>query len=141
MIIWGLFIALLSSMSSLIHIHLKKKINIETIIILTNIIYLIAISCYYYSKKDIIKNDILNIDNETIFMLFLLTLGCQILSTIIYNYLIAYYPVYKISTIVSISPLITMLLSYILYKTHVSIKSAIGCLIMIIGLIIISSDK
>jgi len=139
MIILALFIAFLSSVSSIINKLLGFTFCNETIILISGIINLILLIIFSYFKKEKIIND-LEMDKFTpsVLLLFLITtIGCSLISTITYNYIINLHPPHRISTMLSVTPVFTMILSYYILETNITKHSIIGTLIVLIGIFII----
>lgn len=143
MILLSLFIAFLSSVSTIINKSLTNTMCNETVILITGLINTLLLIIFALSRKEKIVKDLIadKFTPKVITLFLVMTVGCSLLSTIIYNYLIDLHPPHKISIFISVSPVFTLLLSYYVLNIEVTKKSVLGVFIVLLGVLTIASEK
>jgi drug/metabolite transporter (DMT)-like permease len=135
----GFLISFLWGLSPILTKTRMDKIDYEIILLMDIFLYFILIFIYLLYKNKNIKKSILNIDKSTLFI----TLFAGIFCTFIPGYLYVYClketdntPI--VCAIVGISPLFTLLISYLYLKEKITLSSIIGILLIVLGIVIIS---
>lgn len=141
MIIPAILIAVLSAVGSIIHKIICEKISGETVLIMTTIINIIVMSLYSSYHTDKLSVDYHKINYNLILLLLFMTIGCTLFANILYTKLLEKNKTpYKIGLITSLSPLISMYFSHIIFNNKLNKKSIIGSLIVVLGISLIITE-
>lgn len=135
----GFLISLLWGLSPILTKERMSKIDYEIILLLDIFLYFILIFFYILYKNESIKERLLKIDLKTL----LITLFAGIFCTFIPGYLYVYCLDKSDNTaivcaIVGISPLFTLIISYLYLNEKITLASIMGILLIVIGIVIIS---
>ena len=144
-IIIALLIAFIWGLSPVIFKYLIKHNNIPDyiIILIQAIIYVLASILYIFIYKlDYIYNDLYTHKNHIPLLAFLSLLSVY-LANVLYLYALSNCVKVNIMSIIvfTITPIVTLIFAFFLLNELLTIKSFIGCCLVIIGVIIIFNDN
>lgn len=144
-IIIALLIAFIWGLSPVIFKYLIKHNNIPDyiIILIQAIIYVLASILYIFIYKlDYIYNDLYTHKNHIPLLAFLSLLSVY-LANVLYLYALSNGVKVNIMSIIvfTITPIVTLIFAFFLLNELLTIKSFIGCCLVIIGVIIIFNDN
>jgi uncharacterized membrane protein len=133
----ALSFALLSSIYVISMKHISNHITTPTILTIIGIFYFLFTISYYIYHKNIIHNDITNINNNILFILLLAVVASS-LSTIIYHDMLQGNGSAVITSITSLTPVFVALLAWLILKEKITTSMMIGILIIVVGTYILT---
>lgn len=141
----AIFIAFIFGVSPIIHKYIFNNVPTLTpqlMFIFGGITYFLFTLVYAISEKQSIITNIKTIP-LSIIALFLFGASISFYANYLYFNIISKNPSHLVSSLIFISPLFTLILSYFLLKEEISLMSVIGILLIVVGVIIvaISSKK
>jgi drug/metabolite transporter (DMT)-like permease len=120
---------------------LDNNISFQTYFLISASIFFVCTLIYlliFFNFNNILK-ELKNINNNILFLLFLNVVLVLFFSQILYYYLLKKTDkISKITVIIGLYPLITLILSIFVLKEEISIKTFIGFIISILGICIIN---
>jgi len=120
---------------------INNNISFETYFLISAFVFFISTLIYLsiFNNFNIIHKEIKKINYSILFLLFINVFIVVFFSQILYCYILKKtHNISKITVIVGLYPLITLILSILVLKEKLSLKVFIGFLISIIGICIIN---
>lgn len=134
----AIFISFLWGVSPIILKQLVNKFDKMTVLFIDGVIYFIftlLLGFYYY---DTIMKDIPKITLYDGLLLFLIAILPGIVANVLYMTVIENHDSYIITALVCISPFFTLALAYFFTKENVTIWGAMGTVLIVSGILMIS---
>lgn len=113
-------------------------INQITHMLFTSSFYVIIIYLFAYYNRQVIKDDMQKVDKSLILLFFMFALCFMFATNYTNNYLIRNSNPSYISSMTSITPVVTLLLSYFFLKEEITKNKLIGIITVVTGLIIMN---
>jgi len=140
--IWiGLLISFLWGIQTVIHKHLLKHISGISIMVYSSIIYTSLLIIFgYYNRKILIK-DSKKINVRIGSIIFFTAVFTLFLTNILYYYILKNHESGIVSSLISASPIFTVVFAYLFLKEQISMYGYVGILSVVIGVILINIDN
>ena len=119
--------------SPLIYKKYSDKMNYKTIMIIIGIISFLGSIVLYIIDPEVVKSDISKTPSTHILLLCLLVFLTFFVGNAVYMYALKDNESYKLASIVSIAPVITLLISVFFFKQQVDWKGIVGVLLASFG--------
>lgn len=129
--LWGLA-------SILQKIIYKTNISYATMTVLTGFFYFIPLVLFYLKKRKSINQDLSKLSLSSYLLIACTVITTSFIANLIYYHLIKQYSASLVTTLVSTAPLFTVILAYLILKEKLNLKSLIGIVVTITGIILIS---
>ncbi len=136
----AVFIAFIFGVSPIIHKYIFNNVPSLTpqlLFIFGGIAYFLFTFVYAISKKQSIITNIKTIP-LSMTLLFLFGASLSFYANYLYFNIISKNPSHIVSSLIFISPIFTLILSYFLLKEEITITSIIGILLIVTGVIIVA---
>jgi len=135
-ILLSLFIAFLWGIQPVIHKYLLKKINGITLMLISSIVYLLAVCLTVVVMSKTNKNivDDLRTLTSTDFIIIIVTaIFTVFLANMIYYYVLKDHETSFIASLMYTSPIFTLILSYLFLKEKIEWIGILGIILMFLG--------
>jgi drug/metabolite transporter (DMT)-like permease len=140
--IWiALVISFLFGIQTVIHKHLLNHISGMSVMLYSAIVYTVLIMLSAYYTKSVIIKDLKKIDLRISAILFFSAVFTAYLTNVLYYYILKTNDSSIISTLISSSPVFTVIFAYLFLKEKISLYGFIGIISIIIGVILINKDN
>ena len=140
--IWiALVISFLFGIQTVIHKHLLNHISGMSVMLYSAIVYTVLIMLSAYYTKSVIIKDLKKIDLRISAILFFSAVFTAYLTNVLYYYILKTNDSCIISTLISSSPVFTVIFAYLFLKEKISLYGFIGIISIIIGVILINKDN
>jgi len=140
--IWiALVISFLFGIQTVIHKHLLNHISGMSVMLYSAIVYTVLIILSAYYTKSVIIKDLKKIDLRISAILFFSAVFTAYLTNVLYYYILKTNDSSIISTLISSSPVFTVIFAYLFLKEKISLYGFIGIISIIIGVILINKDN
>ena len=134
-ILLALFIAFLWGIQPVIHKYLLKRVNSITIMLISSIVYLIAllIKISFSQTYNLFLGDIGKLTARDFLIICVTSLFTVFLANMIYYYILKDNETSIIVSLIYSAPVFTLLLSYLFLKEKIDLLGIIGILLIILG--------
>jgi len=140
--IWiALVISFLFGIQTVIHKHLLNHISGMSVMLYSAIVYTVLIILSAYYTKSVVIKDLKKIDLRISAILFFSAVFTAYLTNVLYYYILKTNDSSIISTLISSSPVFTVIFAYLFLKEKISLYGFIGIISIIIGVILINKDN
>jgi drug/metabolite transporter (DMT)-like permease len=136
----ALFIALLTGLLPVVHKHLLGKYNPMSILIISAVIYSIAVIGLAYNQFENIKTDLKKITWTDSGIIVLLVLLCTFFSNILYYIVLKANNSFEVASIIDAAPFFTLILAVMFLHEHIHATGLLGVIFTIVGVILISMN-
>jgi hypothetical protein len=134
----SLLLALVTSVQVILYKYASKKLNQQTIIAITGLMYFTFMLGYMLYNKDVIMSDSVNI--STLFLIILIVAGLlSVIQTLTYHHAISTYNPAVVHSLMSLTPVLVAIMSFLILGNNITQKQMIGISIIVFGSIIIST--
>jgi drug/metabolite transporter (DMT)-like permease len=139
----SIFVAFIWGATPTVHKYIFNNIQYmtpQTMIVFGGISYFIFTLVYGYCEKNTIIKTAKQIPLSLLLVMFL-TAFMGFFANYLYFNVIGKHSSYVVSSLIFISPLFTLILSYLFLKEDISLKSVIGVILIVIGVILVALSK
>lgn len=139
----ALFIAFIFGLSPIIHKYIFTKvptITPQTMFIFGGIFYFVFTLIFALNEKETLTKDIKNIPSAVL-LIFLFGTATTFFANYLYFKIIRKNASFLVSSLIFISPLFTVILSYLLLKEDITIISVIGVIFIVLGVVLVAMSK
>lgn len=136
----ALFIALLTGLLPVVHKHLLGKYNPMSILIISAVIYSIAVIGIAYTQFENLKTDLKKITWTDSGIIVLLVLMCTFFSNILYYIVLKANNSFEVASIINAAPFFTLILAVMFLHEHIHATGLLGIIFTIVGVILISMN-
>lgn len=133
-----IFVAFLWGLAPILLKRLVTKFDKITILVLDGILYFLFLLLIGYNYYDKIVKDIPKIDAFDASLMFFTAVITGLMGNLIYMLLLEGHDSYIITALVSMSPFFTLLLAYFFTKEKITIWGAMGTVLIVSGILMIS---
>jgi len=137
-ILIAIFVALLWGIAPILLKRLVSKFDKMTILVFNGILYFLVLLLIGYNYYHKIVKDIPKIDAYDVSLMFFTAVITGLMGNLTYMLLLEGHDSYIITALVSISPFFTLILAYLFTKENITIWGAMGTVLIILGILMIS---
>lgn len=139
----ALFIAFIFGISPIIHKYIFNNVPTltpQTIFILGGISYFVFTLMFALFEKEALVNNMKNIPSSII-MIFIFGTAMSFFANYLYFKIISKNASYLVSSLIFVSPLFTLILSYLFLKEDITVHSVIGIVLIVVGVILVAMSS
>jgi len=137
----ALGVALLWGAQPIIHKHLLATFHPQTMMLLGTTFYLVCLGAYTAYSWKVIKSDLPKITWRHLAWAALASVAGGFLAQVLYLYALSKHPSHLVMPLIYSSPVFTLLLGYLLLKEKISLRAAVGVVLIIAGIIVVALHK
>jgi len=138
LIINGLIVSMVFGVSTIFQKLLLQELSNKEVMYIHNLIYFTAINIYFYSDLGSIHNRFLNLDFKQCTYFFFLSVVCVLISSTLYYDLLNNHSPGIVSMIVSLNPLFTLAISYLIFQERLNTNQLLGVGLILSGTFMLS---
>lgn len=130
----SLSIALLWSLAPIFHKYIYKSgIDPKTMMIISGISYASMLIAYIFVHKSTFISDIPRLTVSTVAVIFVSVLLTSFTANLLYYYAIKHHEAFLVTGLAYTAPLFTMVFAWLLLKEKISMRAAMGVLLIVVG--------
>ena len=129
----SLIISLLIGVSTIIQKLMLKELSKYEVLYIHNFIYFMALNLYFHKDLTTIYSRASNLDYKLYLYFFVFSILCIFLSNLMYYKLLDNHNPGIVSVLVSVNPIWTLAISYIIFNENLTKRQLIGVAFIICG--------
>ena len=137
----ALFVSFLWGIQIILHKYILRKTNPYVIMIVGSIFYFVCISVFTIYNWTNLKDDIYNLDMQTIVLIGIAMIFATLLANLLYLLVLKDNDSYIVAALVYSSPVFTFLIAYLFLKEKVTIYGFIGFALIIAGILFLAFNE
>ncbi len=138
----SLLVSFLWGGAPVIHKYLMstRPISPETLMVFGSVVYFSCIVVYFYFNNKPIIRDIKGASATTLSIMFVSAVFAGFVANLLYFRVIKHNASYVVSALIFSSPFFTLLLSYMFLKEKMTVKSVLGVVSIVVGVIMLATS-
>lgn len=128
-------------MTAIMHKFFLAKCEISTLFVLYGLVYSIIIVMVAIYNMSNIRADVQKLNRRHIIGIVMTSLAGLFIANYLYLYLLKHHQSFAVAALISTAPLFTLLFAYVILKEEVSLLSAIGVSLIVIGVILVAANS
>jgi uncharacterized membrane protein len=137
-ILWALFISFCWGAAPVIHKEILKKIQRETIMVVSAIAYFCCMVIYAVYNRKIVSKDMSVIEPKYVFAIAVTSIFTGFVANILYYYVLKDHESSIISALIYSSPAFTLALALLFFNERISLYGLMGILFILLGVVLVS---
>lgn len=138
-LVGALAVAALWSAQPIIHKHLLASLSAPTMMVLGTAVYAVCLAVFAALKWPEIRRDVATkLTRHHVFWIAVSSLAGGFAAQLLYYKLLAAHPASRVVPIVYAAPVFTMALAVLVFRERVPPRAALGALLVVAGIVLIS---